>query len=163
MGFSKEQADEMQRRVLEARMAIKAIKHAFPDCNGSGRGLLDQAGSSFAIDIDPIGAPRQSRRDAWKPSPRVLRYRAWKDSFVAEANKAGWELGSELRVEFIIAMPDSWSKKKKTAMLGQPHQQRPDIDNLCKAVMDAFGTEDGHVHSLTATKKWGERGMITIH
>lgn len=151
MGFSKEQADEMQRRVLEAKVVT------WPIMDGA---VIPNA---IIINIDPIGAPRQSRRDVWKPSPRVLRYRAWKDLFVAEAKKAGWELGSELRVEFIIAMPDSWSKKKKTAMLGQPHQQRPDIDNLCKAVMDAFGTEDGHVHSLTATKKWGERGMITIH
>jgi Holliday junction resolvase RusA-like endonuclease len=47
-------------------------------------------------------------------------------------------------------------------MLGQPHQQRPDIDNLAKGVMDALASEDSYIYELHATKVWGEEGKIEI-
>jgi Holliday junction resolvase RusA-like endonuclease len=159
MSFTKEQVEEMRRRVM-----ANATKHAYPDVNGTGRGLLDRMGPlSVIIDIDPIGAPRQTRRDAWKPSPAVQRYRTWKDKMRPACNAAGWKLGSILHAEFEIAMPASWSKKKKTVMNGQPHQQKPDIDNCCKALMDLEGTNDGHVHMLNATKRWAEKGRIILY
>jgi Holliday junction resolvase RusA-like endonuclease len=119
--------------------------------------------SALVIDIDPIGAPRQTRRDAWKPSPAVQRYRAWKDRFVPACMAAGWTLGPQLRVEFEIAMPASWSKKKKTGYLGTPHRSKPDIDNMVKATCDAFGEDDSHVHTLHATKRWAEKGRIILY
>lgn len=118
---------------------------------------------SIAIDIDPIGAPRQTRRDAWKPSPAVVRYRAWKDKFRPACEAAGWTLGPEFRAEFEIAMPASWSKKKKAAMNGQPHQQKFDVDNLTKACLDAFGEDDAFVHTLQVTKRWAEKGRIILY
>jgi Holliday junction resolvase RusA-like endonuclease len=48
-------------------------------------------------------------------------------------------------------------------MNGQPHQQKPDIDNCCKALMDLEGTNDGHVHMLNATKRWAEKGRIILY
>jgi len=59
-------------------------------------------------------------------------------------------------------MPKSWSKKKKAEMLGQPHQQKPDIDNLLKALMDAVLPEDSHIYDIRATKYWGNVGGIDI-
>ena len=115
------------------------------------------------IDIDPIGAPRQSRRDAWKPSPAVVRYRAWKDKFRPACEAAGWKLGPVFRAEFEIAMPASWSKKKKAEMNGQPHQSRPDWDNCAKAVCDAFGTEDNFVWKASVEKRWAEKGRIILY
>jgi len=32
-----------------------------------------------------------------------------------------------------LPMPKSWSKKKKSAMAGRPHRQKPDRDNIDKA------------------------------
>jgi Holliday junction resolvase RusA-like endonuclease len=118
---------------------------------------------ALVIDIDPIGAPRQTRRDAWRPSPAVQRYRAWKDKFVPACLSAGWTLGPELHVEFEIAMPASWSKKKKAEYLGAPHRSKPDIDNMVKAVCDAFGEDDSHVHTLHTTKRWAEKGRIILY
>jgi len=64
-------------------------------------------------------------------------------------------------ITFRMPMADSWSKTKKTAMLGQPHQQKPDIDNLLKALMDASGTDDSHVHEIIRVRKvWAEEGAI---
>lgn len=41
-------------------------------------------------------------------------------------------------VKAYFAPAQSWSKKKKAAALGQPHVQKPDADNLIKAVLDGL-------------------------
>lgn len=64
---------------------------------------------------------------------------------------------------FYIKMPKSWSKKKCDAMFLQPHQQRPDIDNLCKAVMDALCDDDSYIYELNAKKVWNEVEGISIY
>lgn len=117
----------------------------------------------FTIDMDPMGAPRQSRRDAWDPRPVVIRYRAWKDRLRAACEANGWVLGGTLRAVFYIPMPPSWSKKKKAEMLYSPHKQKPDIDNLTKATMDGFNKDDGHVHTLHVSKVWAEHGSIVLY
>lgn len=168
MSITEEQAEELQRRV-EAN-ATKRTYASVEEATAARGALITSSPYRYAINgphviihIDPIGAPRQSRRDAWDPSRRVVRYRAWKDRFVPACKAAGWSLGSELHAEFEIAMPDSWSKKKKAAHLGALHHQRPDIDNICKAVMDSFGLEDGHVASLRVMKRWAEKGRIILY
>lgn len=173
MSFTKEQVEEMQRRVeqlsngerfarkhnvLSDEEVICRLKAGIPVPIA-----MPVPRSAIVIDIDPIGAPRQSRRDAWKPSPRVLRYRAWKDRFRPACEAAGWKLGPVFHAEFEIAMPASWSKKKKVAMNGQPHQQKFDVDNLTKACLDAFGEDDAFVHTLQVTKRWAENGRIILY
>lgn len=117
----------------------------------------------IVILIEPIGAPRQSRRDKWNPAPSVVRYRVWKDAMKKAVAEAGWTLGPVLDVEFRFGIPDRWSRKKKAAMLGRPHQQRPDVDNCCKAIMDLEGKEDGYVHTIRARKVWAEGGSIVVN
>jgi Holliday junction resolvase RusA-like endonuclease len=119
--------------------------------------------SRLTFPIDPFPAPRQSRSDAWKPSPRVLRYRAWKDRMRPMCAGFNWKLGDTLRVDFHVEMPKSWSKKKRAAMDGKPHQQKPDVDNFSKALMDLQGVDDGHVHTLHATKRWSTSGRIVVY
>ena len=53
MSFTKEQVEEMQRRIT-----ANALKHAFPASNGSGRGLLDQMGPPVVAKANL--APRKS-------------------------------------------------------------------------------------------------------
>jgi Holliday junction resolvase RusA-like endonuclease len=59
-------------------------------------------------------------------------------------------------------MPASWSQKKRAVMNGQAHQQKPDVDNMIKALMDALYAEDAHIWDLRVTKLWGESGQILI-
>ncbi|MNJ68120.1 Endodeoxyribonuclease RusA [compost metagenome] len=47
-------------------------------------------------------------------------------------------------------------------MAGKPHQQKPDADNLLKALMDAIYNEDCSVWDVRVTKRWGDTGEITI-
>jgi Holliday junction resolvase RusA-like endonuclease len=155
MSITKEQAEAMRARVYEKRIRESAnnILHKYDEVFGSG---------AITFLVDPCPAPRQSRSDAWKPSPRVLRYRAWKDRMRPLCDTLGWKLGDSLRVDFHVQMPKSWSKKKRKEMLGEFHQQKPDIDNLCKALMDLQGVDDGHVHTIHATKRWSEVGKIVV-
>ena len=47
-------------------------------------------------------------------------------------------------------------------MNGDFHNQKPDIDNLIKAVLDALMAEDCRVHTVFARKFWAEEGGIVI-
>lgn len=109
--------------------------------------------------IDPMGAPRMTRRDRWKQRPVVQRYHAFRDQVRAlrvQVPEAG------AHVTFVIPMPPSWSRAKREAHRWQPHQQRPDVDNLAKALLDAVFAEDCRVHDLRVTKLWGDHGMIVV-
>jgi Holliday junction resolvase RusA-like endonuclease len=59
-------------------------------------------------------------------------------------------------------MPKSWSIKKQKTHHGKPHQQRPDVDNFCKALFDAVFDEDSHIWDCRMTKIWGTKGEIRI-
>ncbi len=40
-------------------------------------------------------------------------------------------------------------------MNGQAHQQKPDADNMIKALMDALFTDDAHILGLSCNKSLG--------
>ena len=66
----------------------------------------------------------------------------------------GWRLGTDLELFFVIPTKD---KKRH----GKPHVNRPDTDNLAKAVMDvleergALPRGDADVAGLSVKKVWG--------
>lgn len=109
--------------------------------------------------IDPMGAPRMTQRDRWKKRPVVERYHAFRDA-VRHNRVRIPEAGAH--ITFVIPMPDSWSKARRKANIWQPHQQRPDVDNLAKALLDAVYAEDCRVHDLRVSKIWGDYGMIVV-
>lgn len=108
--------------------------------------------------IAPVSKPRMTQRDRWKGRPAVLEYHAFKD----EVRARGVTIPVPCKVVFYIAMPASWSAKKRAAMNGQPHTQKPDVDNLCKALMDAVFGDDSHVWSIWTEKRWSDAGRIAI-
>jgi len=123
--------------------------------------------------IDPMGAVRMTRSDVWKTDPNhknpkqrqrkaVSKYFAFKNKFTYLCKNANYKLENELNILFVIPMANSWSKKKKQEYLYTKHQQKPDLDNLCKAEMDSFGIDDSAVWKITATKVWGNQGLIII-
>ena len=109
--------------------------------------------------VVPVPKPRMTQRDKWQKRPAVMRYRAFCDDL--RARKCTFpESGSH--VIFHMPMPKSWSKKKRAEMLGQPHQQKPDVDNLAKAILDAVLKDDSGVWDMRTTKRWSEIGCIEI-
>lgn len=98
-----------------------------------------------------MGKPRMTQRDRWKQRPVIVRYHAFCDEL--RLNKPP-QLGNIVRLTFYLPMPPSWSAKKKAAHIGHPHQQKPDIDNLSKSVLDALCPDDSYIYSLHAEKYW---------
>lgn len=119
---------------------------------------------SITFPVAPVPKPRQTKADVWKERPRVVRYRIFADRMRAIAAKHRFtfpDAGAALA--FYLEMPASWSKKKKVAMHGQPHQQTPDVDNLAKAVMDALCAQDCTVWRLESlTKFWSDTPQVVI-
>ena len=120
---------------------------------------------NLIFEIDPVPKPRMNRSDAWKKRPCVVRYWEYKDKLVEIAKEFDFKLNSGiLSVEFYIPMPKSWSVKKKSRMVFQPHTQRPDLDNLIKAFQDCLLEEDSHIHTFyNVSKKWSGTGCIIVN
>lgn len=108
--------------------------------------------------ITPVPSPRMTRQDVWKKRPCVMKYRAFKD----ECRLKGADVKSGDHITFIIPIPKSTSKKQRELLIGRPHMKRPDVDNLCKAILDAIHKEDSHIHDIRISKIWGIEGGILI-
>ncbi|GAB5520677.1 MAG: RusA family crossover junction endodeoxyribonuclease [Rhodothermales bacterium] len=114
------------------------------------------------LELAPVSKPRMTQSDRWKKRPCVLRYRAYCDA-VREGVPAGFRFpDSGASVLFTLPMAKSWSQRRKRQMNGRPHQQKPDVDNLCKALFDALEANDAHIWSVCITKRWGHTGRVQI-
>ena len=109
--------------------------------------------------ITPVAKPRMTQRDKWKKRPVVQRYYAFKDQVRAHKVTLNYR---DQRVIFIIPMPKSWSKSKRDVFNGSDHQQKPDIDNLFKALADSIFEDDSHISDVRISKIWGTEGAIII-
>jgi Holliday junction resolvase RusA-like endonuclease len=104
-----------------------------------------------------------TQRDKWltgaRKRPEVVRYHAFCD----EVKAAKITLGPLLECRFFIPMPKSWSKKKKLEMGLTPHQSKPDLSNLVKALEDAACVDDSHIWCYKSVGKfWHYTGAIDI-
>ena len=102
-------------------------------------------------DIKPVPKPRMTQSDKWKKRKCVVNYFTFKHL----VRCAGIELPDYgAHVIFGIPMPNSWSKKKKLVSVNREHKQKPDIDNLLKALLDVIFDEDSHISDIRVTKCW---------
>lgn len=76
-------------------------------------------------------------------------------------------------IKAVYQCPDSWSRKKRRENMGRACMKKPDIDNLCKSVLDALqknekaGFEGAFVNDkdcavIFAEKRWGLRNRMEI-
>jgi len=107
------------------------------------------------IDVEPVGKPRMSQRDKWSKRPATTKYWNYKDQLVTAMAKEDFN-PVKMSVQFFVSMPKSWSNKKKTEKGGRYHDQKPDLDNLCKAVMDCLMQDDSKVAIIHAAKFWDD-------
>lgn len=141
--------------------AIDAVRNKKNDTTADKKeNAILQAGlNDVTYSIVPVPKPRMTQSDAWKKRPAVLRYFDFKD----KVKRLGITIpNSNFRVIFCMPMPESWSKKKKAEMSGKPHQQKPDVDNLCKALFDAIFENDCMIWDCRMTKRWSTEGKIRI-
>lgn len=117
----------------------------------------ERQGDVLTVWMDPMGAPRQAPSDKWNPSDAVLRYRAFKDRLrpVVPVDLLEHCYGFDCEVYFRI--PKSWSIKDKVCLAGQPHRDKPDIDNIWKCLTDClFPGSDSHIHTGHMSKFWDD-------
>ena len=107
------------------------------------------------IDIVPMGKPRMTRRDVWKQRGCVMRYRAFCDELQLKVGAIPFDVGNLGWVAY-LPMPKSWSKKKQVEMAGKPHRQKPDRDNIDKAIMDALFKDDSGIYAGHIKKLWDD-------
>lgn len=72
----------------------------------------------------------------------------------------------ELKLEFLMSLPKSISKKERAILLESPHIKKPDIDNLEKYILDV-GTgvlwfDDKQVFKIQSEKKYADEPMTKI-
>ncbi len=112
--------------------------------------------TTIKIPVPPIGKPRMTQRDHWKKRPCVEHYRSFcdllriyvKGQLPVDTDNLSWTA--------YFPIPKSWSKKKQAAMAGQLHRQKPDRDNVDKAIMDALLQEDCAVARGYTEKRWDD-------
>lgn len=73
-----------------------------------------------------------------------------------------------LEVAAFFAPAPSWSKRKRVGHLGMPHCQRPDADNLVKAIWDGLNriafADDAQIAECVVRKRWAEvpQTIVTV-
>lgn len=174
--LTEDQLTLYQRRIEKARSRLPPRRRhspAPPDATAAAIASTATAPASQAISLNlsdalsddhiqrirltPVAAPRQTRRDRWKPSKATQRYRTYCDLLRATG---AWVPDSGAFVLFALPMPASWPKYKRRALACLAHQSKPDIDNLLKALIDALrgkrgqGADDRVLHRLFAEKYW---------
>ncbi len=72
-------------------------------------------------------------------------------------------------IDAAFAMPKSWSREMMNDHEDRAHTQKPDADNIAKAICDALNgiawTDDAQVAELHITKRWRWRAdtRVRIH
>jgi Holliday junction resolvase RusA-like endonuclease len=100
--------------------------------------------------------------DRWKKREVVQRYYAFKDELRLLARQKNYKIGNRLDISFILPIPKSKTEKEKEKLDSTPHLQKPDLDNLIKAFLDALIENDSHIWQIQAYKLWGRKGKIIV-
>lgn len=115
----------------------------------------------ISLQIVPVAKPRMTQRDKWQQRPCVMRYRSFCDELRLLIG-ADYLVPEVLSIDFYLPIPSSWSKRRRLAMEGKPHQSKPDIDNLVKSFLDALCSDDAYVYSIQASKYYSEIPRIVL-
>lgn len=110
------------------------------------------------IPVTPVTKPRMTQRDKWVKRPCTQRYWAFKDEIKFYVDV----IPQPCKIIFTLPMPKSWSKKKRGEHINKPHMNKPDLDNLVKALSDAVYDDDKALWNYWLIKVWGETGSIEI-
>jgi len=164
MGFDPADVRAMQERLAKSRRAPQAVAPIQEPILQSVMSIdvTKFDCREFTFHGEPMGKPRMTQRDKWKKRPVVLRYNAYKDALRAAAGSTP-ENPDLVIVTARVSMPASWSKKKKDSLEGKPCKQKPDWDNIGKAVCDTLWDEDCGIWCGLVTKYWCLEGQQSLN
>lgn len=104
----------------------------------------------------PIGKPRMTQRDKYMKRPAVVKYRIFADALRECLKDARYKDSCVINCAVYLPMPESWSKKKKVQMTGANHRQKPDADNIIKALGDSLFEDDSVISDIFFKKRWDD-------
>lgn len=144
------------------KLARAAAEHYLRQC--AERFGLTWSRVTMAANLQPVPAPRMTARDRWKKRDCVTRYLDFKTALRTIAAQQDLRaLPEVLNVLFVMPTPAKASKKDVARRLYTYHKQRPDRDNMLKAVQDAFDGDDSHCADGRTTKIWGLYPMVIFY
>jgi Holliday junction resolvase RusA-like endonuclease len=125
---------------------------------------------SFSIETQPIpkGRPRFTRSGHAFTPQRTRDFESFIKKVAKENVPPGfcYEVPLSVELQFIFKVPKSYSKAKVKDCLSGSIIPKPDLDNLCKAVLDALNNvtfaDDSLVVRLKASKRYGDKDLIHI-
>lgn len=93
----------------------------------------------------------------------MAKYLAFKEELAWKAKVKKFVLPDCFSVDFYLSFPKSFSSKRRQELEGKPHQVKPDIDNLLKAILDTLKPEgDETVWGAPPYKYWSKNPRIEI-
>lgn len=107
----------------------------------------------FIVRGKPVAKPRMTQRDTWMKRPVVLRYREFCDRMREAAGPLPELPPAQVHISVFIPMPESWSKKKKSAMAHTRQRKKPDFDNFIKSI-DGLFDDDSAIYWGDCMKTW---------
>ena len=123
---------------------------------------------SFAIPGKPFGKqrPRATRMGRVYTPKETVRFEQVVAQIAIEHFSAPFTGPVRLTVIATFAPAASWSRKKREATIGTYHTQKPDSDNIVKAVSDAMNriayADDSQIAETVAQKKWGHADCTLV-
>lgn len=125
----------------------------------------------FSIPGPPKGKQRARYGDRHAYTPeQTVNYEALVKLTAAKAmREAGAKLTTGAVHMHIVAdmpMPESWSQRKRNAMLHKPAIRTPDWDNIGKIISDALNwvmyRDDRQVYYASVERYWAEKAGVTV-
>ncbi len=117
------------------------------------------------IPIKPKAAPRPRVTTNGTYNPKeYTRYKRGVATVARAKCKRPFEGPVAMRIEFFFKVPKSWPKKRKAE--AKWHTNKPDIDNLQKAIKDALNgiayRDDSQVCQVMARKQYAQSDGMMI-
>ena len=122
---------------------------------------------TFTVPGKPIakGRPRFGNGRAFTPQTTVTAEAVIK---LAAMEHFAEPISGPVRVSVTayFSLPQSWPKTRRATLIGRPHTQRPDADNIVKTVTDALNgvayDDDGQISELRVRKLWAEHAETVV-
>jgi Holliday junction resolvase RusA-like endonuclease len=162
MGWTKEQfLNHPKREQLLGKTVAAPPRQATSVVNDAPKPMhvIENEYMLFSVPGEIVGKPTMTKGDQWKKRPCVVRYRMYCDRLRAYAPKELWHVDVHtLEIIAHISVSPSWTNKKKVAMVGEIHREKPDWDNIGKAVSDALFEQDKRIACGQVKKVWCAEG-----
>lgn len=124
---------------------------------------------SFEVLGKPTGKarPRLSKYGTYTPTKTVNYENFVKLCFIQKyKNFIPLETALKVKITACFEVPTSYSKKKKKELIGKPHTNKPDADNIAKIILDSLNQlaykDDNLIAKLEVDKVYGEQAKVIV-